>query len=135
MDARAHAMLQLAQSMSWGDVDSGLVDMELALKRALDATAVDLVLWERDCAGENTYGDEFSVTEEDLEEMSPEWKLAYIARLLRTAALRYGVNTDLLAQVSDTHAHNVGGNDEHSPAALLRGLNDIVHLGWAVTRS
>jgi hypothetical protein len=37
--------------------------------------------------------DEFSVTPEEIETMSPEWKLAYVGRLVRNLALCYGVKT------------------------------------------
>jgi hypothetical protein len=113
--------LALLESLPWGDIDGHLVAMELVLRVALDLTAVDFELWERE--GEVRFGDEFSVTVDELEELPDEWKLALVARLLRTFAMMYGVSTDYVAGET-----NVGQETANTPAALLRGLNDIVQL-------
>jgi hypothetical protein len=63
------------------------------------------------------------VTPEEIETMSPEWKLAYVGRLVRTLALCYGVETgDFGDQPRLLEA------DAHSPGGLLRALNDLVML-------
>jgi hypothetical protein len=59
--------------------------------RALDATAAEFPLWEAE--GEERYVDEFGVSGEDVAEMTTEWRLAYVGRLVRTLALCYGVST------------------------------------------
>jgi hypothetical protein len=51
--------------------------------------------------------------------MSSEEKLAYVARLLRSLALSYGVS----AEFGGGRGELVGEAHEQSPAALLRGLN------------
>jgi hypothetical protein len=119
-EQRARA-LALIESLPWGDIDGHLVAMEEALRVAMDATAVDFELWERE--GELRFVDEFSVTPDELEEMTDEWKLALVARLLRTVAMMYGVTTDYVPGQP-----NVGQEDWYTPAALLRGLNDIVEF-------
>jgi hypothetical protein len=61
--------------------------------------------------------DEFSLPEEAIADLSSEDRLAYAARLLQSLALHYGV--------SDYGGRRLGEASEESPAALLRGLNDI----------
>jgi hypothetical protein len=72
-------------------MDEAIRDVEETLDRALAATAGKFSLWEAE--GEDRYADEFSLTGEDVAEMSLEWRLAYVGRLVRTLALRYGVST------------------------------------------
>jgi len=43
--------------------------------------------------GAARFKDEFSVTPDEVNKMSPEWKLAYVGRLVRFMALAYGVHT------------------------------------------
>ena len=95
--------------------------MEEALDRALDATAEEFPLWEAE--GEDRYVDEFSLSAEDLAEMSLEWRLAYVARLVRSLALCYGVST---AEFGDEPPMLLA--DRNSPGGLLRALNDLVAL-------
>ncbi len=73
--------------------------------------------------GEARFVDEFSVSVDQLDAMTDQWKLALVARLLRTVAIMYGVSTDYVADQP-----NVGQEATGTPAALLRGLNDIVCL-------
>jgi hypothetical protein len=63
--------------------------------------------------------------------MSPEDIGAYVARLLRSLALSYGVS----AEFGDDRGGLVGEAHEQSPAALLRGLNDILWLPTATKNS
>jgi len=67
--------------------------------------------------------DEFSVSEDAVARMSDREKLAYLARLVRTVKLRYGLHKNPLDTASN------------SPAALLRGLNDITLLAVADTEA
>ena len=53
-----------------------------------------------------------------------EAKLAYVARLLRTLAMAYGVTTDYLY----ASAPLVADEEPNTTAALLRGLNDITWM-------
>jgi hypothetical protein len=111
-EQRARA-LALIDSLPWGDIEGDLGVWEQALRLAMDATTVEFGLWERE--GEDRFGDEFSVTDEQLEEMSDEWRLALVARLLRSAAMAYGVSTDYAPGQP-----NVGQEAPETPAALLR---------------
>ena len=113
--------VELLEGVTWGDMDVHIRTLEGALERALEATASEFFMWEQD--GEDRYGDEFSVTPADLEAMSPEWRLAYVGRLVRSLAMCYGVSTG-----------DFGGGlplleaDANSPGGLLRALNDLVHM-------
>src|SRR5436853_575689 len=78
------AVLDLVKGLPWADVDGAICDMESALRLALEA----FVTWEE--AAENQgFEDEFSLTPSQVRDLSPEWRLAYVARLLRTLALSY----------------------------------------------
>jgi hypothetical protein len=111
------AALELIESFKWGDMVSFIRDTELALRLALDATVEYFWQWEDNMlALEQRFGDEFSLTPGDVESLGPQMRLAYVARLLRSLALIYGVKTEF------------GGHsqDRDGPAALLSGLNEIL---------
>lgn len=113
--------IELIQSMPWGDIDGAIRIIDEALLRAMQATADDFQRWEVH-ADDMGYVDEFSLTPDDVARMSNEWKLAYVARLLRSLAGMFGVGTEFGDQVL------VAEHDPHSPAGLLRGLNDIASM-------
>ena len=87
----------------------------------MQATREDFRRWEHD-AESFGFADEFSLTPETVAELSPEWRLAYAARLLRSLALSYGMSTEF-----DLPASSLLGseNSEGTLAALVRGLNEI----------
>ncbi len=116
--------------MPWDDTDRGICDLELALGRALEVTADDFRPWDEYLGPDlETRGfDEFHMPPGVVEAMSDEDKLAYVARLLRTLAVSYGVSAGFGAGRGGV----VGEADQSSPAALLRGLNDIT---WPPTLS
>jgi hypothetical protein len=105
------AALALIEQMAWGDIDYAIRGVEETLRVAIDATRAEFLRWEEEL--EPTLGDEFPVPAAQVEEMSDADKIAYLARLLRSLALQYGVTGRL------------GEADDNSPAALLRGLLDI----------
>jgi len=111
----------LIESMAWEDMDGSIRDLEAALRLALEATEDDLRRWEEDIgpALEEPDFDEFSLRAQTIAELSCEDRLAYVARLLQSLALHYGV--------SGFGAQQLGEADS-SPAALLRGLNDILWM-------
>jgi hypothetical protein len=125
----------LIESMAWGDLDGSITDMEAALRLAMEATRGDFQRWEQH-AESFGFADEFSLTPESVAELSPEWRLAYVARLLRTIALSYGVNTEFGLPASSLLGF---ADSEETLAALLRGLNDIAFIGqrqaWRVRRA
>ena len=115
-------IVALVEAVPWGDMDPNIRDLEEALERALDATAPDFPLWEEH-AEECGYIDEFSVTPEQLREMSPEWRFAYVARLVRTVAISYGVSAP-----EYSYKPPMLQESPATPASLLRGINDIAFL-------
>jgi hypothetical protein len=64
---------------------------------------------------------EFSVAAEAIEAMSIEERLAHVARLIKNIGLVYGLNGGFSPRAQRLPV----GADQQSPAALLRGLNDI----------
>jgi hypothetical protein len=92
-DGQRERAVTLIESMAWADLDGSIIDMETALRRAIEATRDDFQRWEQDAEAFG-FADEFSLTSETVAELSPEWRLAYVARLLRTVALSYGVSTE-----------------------------------------
>jgi hypothetical protein len=123
-DGQQARALDLINNMPWGDADVAIRTMEEALRPAMEATRDDFQLWEAQ-ADAGGFEDEFALSANDVVKLLPEWRLAYVARLLRTLALMYGVSTDY----PDPEASLVFENDEQSPSGLLRGLNDI---SWMV---
>ena len=125
-DKQQQAALTLIEQLPWADVEGGLRAMEDALRRALQATTDDFGYWEDELGPlyEQEGWSEFDLPTEVVEALRPHQKLAYVARLLRSLAMAYGVSVDYgrLPHVV------VGQDDRNSPATLLRGLNDILWL-------
>lgn len=122
--------LVLLERMAWGDMDNAIRGLEICLRLALEATGEDFLRWENDLgpAFEDDGYSEFTLPREVIRDMPLDEKLAYVARLLRSLALSYGVSFE----VGRARPGAVGEADETSPAALLRGLNDILWLPTAV---
>jgi hypothetical protein len=78
------------------------------------------VLWQVDDAGEQRFGDEFELTPQQIDDPDPQWRLAYVARLIRTLALYWGVATEFSSSA-------LGAPDEASscPGSLMRQLTAI----------
>jgi hypothetical protein len=110
--------LELIESLAWGDLDHSIRDQELALRLALEATRDSFDDWL--IAGGDSV-DEFSIPTRVLNTLSHRERLAYVARLLRTIALHYGVDSG-----SNDRPSLLDVEKPHSPARLLHGLNDIV---------
>jgi hypothetical protein len=111
-------VIDLVAELPWGDVDGAICCLEEALRLALEATDHAFPHWET-LAEDIGEEDEFSLTPEQVRDLSPQQRLAYLARLLRTLALTYGVNAGF---GDGTH---IGQEQPYTPAAILRGLNDI----------
>ena len=77
---------------TWGDLEQALYGLEAALALALEATGHAIQLWEGEDGGEERFGDEFALSAGQVDSLDDEWRLAYIARLLYTAAETYGVS-------------------------------------------
>jgi hypothetical protein len=88
--AEALALLEIP---AWGDMDNVIRGLEICLRLALEATFEDFLRWENDLgpAFEDDGNDEFTLPREVIRDMPPEERLAYVARLLRSFGLDYGV--------------------------------------------
>jgi hypothetical protein len=121
------AALEVIERLTWGDFEIALICVEMALRRALEATQSEFQSWEHVYGPMYEAGDgwsEYTLPADIIEAMEPEEKLAYVARLLRSLAIMYGVSADIRPK---PHVL-VGEHDDNSPAALTRGLNDISWL-------
>jgi hypothetical protein len=119
----------LLEQMAWGDMDNYICTLETALGLALEATDDDFYRWEHELEPtmqSEGCEDEFSVTAARLEQLTSDEKLAYVARLLMTLALAYGV--------SEVRGGRLVGEATMPPAALLRGLNDITWMPTGLHR-
>jgi hypothetical protein len=92
-ESQHQRLIALIERAPFGDLEPALIGVEYVLGLAMEATAEAFVLWEEH-ARERGYLDEFSLTGGDLAAMDADWKLAFIARLLRTAALDLGLPTE-----------------------------------------
>jgi hypothetical protein len=111
-------VLDLVKELPWADVDNAICGLEETLQLALEATDYAFPHW-KTVANDIGVEDEFSLTLDQVQDLSPEERLAYLARLVRSLALNYGVG----AGFGD--GSHVGEEHPYTPAAILRGLNDI----------
>lgn len=116
---QAH-VLALVDGMAWGDLGPAVTTLERELRLMLEATRDWFPLWMSE--GEDRFGDEFSLTPAQVTVLSGEWRLAYVARLLVSMALTYGVSTGIWDGKPP-----VRYAERNSLAELLQGLNSIVH--------
>jgi hypothetical protein len=119
--------IDLLEDLPWGDVEQEIYGLEVALSLALEATGAAIQLWEEE--GEQRFGDEFALSADEVASLDEDWRLAYIARLLYTAANAYRVSPDALpGRSSEALATSpLAWSEAGSIARLLRGLNDILH--------
>lgn len=100
---QANALKALVESTPWGDIEGARDSFERCLRHALEATRGAFLFWEEHAEASGV--DEFSIEPWQVEAMKPEWHRAYLARLLRSAALNYGLGTEYggeLGVASDT---------------------------------
>jgi hypothetical protein len=126
------AALVVIEQRAWGDMDNAIRDTETALMLAMDATRAEFLRWEEELGPafeKEGIGDEFLVPAARVEEMSDGDKLAYLARLLRTLAISYGVDPGfgyLVPGESPLERYDrLESATRSSPGGLLRGLLDI----------
>jgi hypothetical protein len=81
--ARIEALAAIERN-PWGDVAQAVRGVDQGLLLAMEATTTAFLLWQVDDAGEQQFGDEFALTPQQVDDLDPEWRLAYVARLLRT---------------------------------------------------
>ena len=121
-------LIALVEAIPWGDMDAHIRTVEDALVRAVEATSEDFRLWQEQ-ADDGGLHDEFALEPEDVDALTPEWRLAYVARLLRSLTMFYGLRvTEFARNPSRLRV------DEDSIAALVHGINDLVHLPTAPRR-
>ena len=80
-------VMALLETLPWGDVEREIGGLEVVLALAIEATGDAIQLWEEE--GEECFGDEFELSADQVAALDDEWRLAYIARLLHTAAHAY----------------------------------------------
>jgi hypothetical protein len=109
-------------TLATDDIESRLSDIAEALRLALEATRESYVQWHEQV--ETTcFSDEFALSRRQVEYLSPEWRLAYVARLIHTMALAYGVSTaDSWGARGPGYPQPAGSP---SIAGLVKGLVDI----------
>jgi hypothetical protein len=88
-DTQRTAAIDLLETLPWGDIERKIYGLEAALALALEAVGDAVRRWEEE--GEDLFGDEVTLSPEQVASLDSEWRFAYIARLLDTAALAYGV--------------------------------------------
>jgi hypothetical protein len=103
---------EFISQLPWGDFDGAICDVQLSLRLLLEATREALLMWEAE-AEERGYEDEFSLTTDDVRNLTDEWRLAYVGRLIKSLALVYGLR------------ENAREAEAHTPAGVLHRLNDI----------
>lgn len=116
-NGRGKRALELLEQMPWGDIEMNISDTKDALRRLVGATSAVADRWDEEFF--DSYGDEFSVPDETVTAMTETELLAYIARLVRSLALAYGVDAGL----SNRQLRQTDNPD--SPAALLQGLTNL----------
>lgn len=94
--AKRQRAIEAVEDAPWGDIAGSLETVEIGLRRALDATADDFQRWEH-AASLGDDRDEFTIERAEVEAMSADERLAYVARLLRSIALSFGVETEFSA--------------------------------------
>jgi hypothetical protein len=94
--AKRQRVIEAVEDAPWGDIGGSLETVEIGLRRALDATARDFERWEH-AASLGEERDEFSIESAEVEAMSGDERLSYVARLLRSIALSFGVETEFSA--------------------------------------
>src|SRR4051812_31590841 len=77
----------LLADLPWDDLDGALRVMEECLRLALDATRHALVRWDEEA--DDRFSNEFSLTSAQVDDLPLEFRLAYVARLVKSLALNY----------------------------------------------
>ncbi len=127
-DAQRTQAIDLIESLPWGDVREAIRGLEVALALALEAVGDAVDLWEEE--GEERFEGEFQLSTDQVASLDHEWRLAYIGRLLRTAAYAYGVpphGTPGRTTEGEVTPPISWHEDAGSIARLVRGLNDILY--------
>jgi hypothetical protein len=117
--ARIEALAAIERN-PWGDAAQAVEGVDQGLLLAMEATTTAFLLWQVDDAGEQRFGDEFELTPQQVDDLDPEWRLAYVARLIRTLALYWGVATEFSSSALGTPEEEAS-----CPGSLMRKLTAI----------
>jgi hypothetical protein len=120
-DQARSSIINLIDDVAWGEVQAAMSTLDEALRRGLEATEHAFDQWENE-AGEMGYNDEFSLEPADIDALSDEWRLAYVARQLRSIALTFGTVTEF----ADGPLGAPDDRCRSAPGAILRHINAIV---------
>lgn len=108
-------VMRALEAAPLADIETSLVGVEVVLELALQVTHDDFLRWEDEGAVLG-YGDELALDTLEVAAMPTEWRLAYVARLLRTLALDLGIGTEFSGKLGERR------NDADALAPLLRRL-------------
>jgi hypothetical protein len=119
-------VLSLIATLPWGDVEGCIETLDEAFRLAREATSHDWLRWENE-GYELGFDDEFSVSPERVASLTDEWRLAYVGRLLESAAMMYGIQ--------DKKAVPAPESPGPEPGSILRSLSAIVGRSLSRRRS
>ncbi len=112
--------IELLESVAWLDIDLDLKLVGKSLGLGMEATRGDFNFWRDEHAAKSKFGDDLWLKPEQVEAISDEWRYAYVARLLRTAALVLGAETDEVDR--GMTLGDFAGADISSAGGLVRAL-------------
>jgi len=115
--------LKLIERCAWGSMEQSIIDLESALRIAMEMTRHDFLRWEDEVKpaleDEGNFDDHLFVVRAGVE-LSDEDRRAYLAGLVKELALAWGLRRG-------------GQENPSSPAGLLCGLNDISWIPTTAT--
>jgi hypothetical protein len=118
--------LAAIEHVPWGNIINAVDSMNESLRRAMEATTDAFWMWETGDAGERRFGDEFSLTSHEVDNLTPEWRIAYVARLIRSLEVCWGVSTEF-----GGGALGAPSEDRSYPGWLIRALVAILYRSLA----
>jgi hypothetical protein len=113
-ESQIRRAVETIQAATWGDIDPALVGIHDAFTRLRELSHADLRFWEEYLEGH--LPDEFSISLQQVDDLSEQVRRAYVARLIESAYLLWGGG-----EAVDVHRAS-------SPGELVHELNDILWL-------
>ena len=112
--------------LPWGDLHPAIEFVAYTLSYLMKLTPEEFLVWEAD--PEADYDSEFDAPVDEARARPPDWRLAHIARLIRSLAMVYGIETDYRRPLSESPVPP----NPHSPAGVLAELAAIQQLSrWS----
>ena len=131
--------LEILEREAWGDVEHYIRNVEVAIALLCEATSPWLPDWDDKVspAFDEERGievDEFELTREQVRGLSDSWRLAYVAKLVPTLCLQYGLSSTIGARGPERHPFDQPAppgdwsTDERTNgiARLLRALSSLL---------